>query len=284
MSDFTVNDTMAEIRYELDDREIYNDIRSEIDIMTTETVIDADPTYAWAQWHGWMQLPPDSKTYKLKREAKLHTPIKWKLEDHYANYTYLVNQEASYYDYTIKLVTTSDPAIVWVEAKNTGSKTCYLHFTTTYKYVATEGATHEEIYSQLLQVRATDSTSIQKYGRRVMNLTWAEGTERKAMQSLVNYHLARYKDPVARLMATIKGSTDALRTQIITREISDLITVVCTNLGLNADCFINSISISDSPVGIPACVWGLEIQRAYELLTLFLLDTSELDGSHILAS
>ncbi len=45
MSDFTVNDTMAEIRYEIDEREIYNDIRSAIGIMITETVADADATY-----------------------------------------------------------------------------------------------------------------------------------------------------------------------------------------------------------------------------------------------
>ena len=104
------------------------------------------------------------------------------------------------------------------------------------------------------------------------------------MQALVDHYLARYQQPVARLRAPIKGTTDVLRTQIITREISDLVTVVCTELGLNADCYINAISIKDDAVGIPVCKWELELQRAYEALTLFTLDTSELDGPDILGS
>ena len=280
MSDFTVDDTMAEIRYELDDREIYNDIRSEIGVLESETIVDVDSTYSWKWWHRSLKLSPGQQVV-VKYEGWSNA-ISWKLGSYQHAATMPYETTESYYDYSVKLSSSGDSATVTV--KNTGNSYCKVWYSVAFKYKTADEVTHEEQTPNLLTVRATDSTSITEYGRRVMNLTWAEGTEESAMQTLVDHALARYKDPVARINSTIKGSTDALRTQIITREISDLITVVCTNLGLNADCFINSISINDNPTGIPVCTWGLEIQRAYELLTLFKLDTSELDGAHVLGS
>ena len=153
-----------------------------------------------------------------------------------------------------------------------------------YKYLAAERITHEVMVPLLLTVRATDTTSIQKYGRRVMNLTWSEGTPQDAMQAVVDFYLLRHKEPVPRLQGTIKGTTDTLRTQIITTEISDTLTIVCAELGLSADFFVNAISINDDPTGIPVCRWGLEGKRDYEILRIFTLDTSELGGPDILGS
>ena len=115
-----------------------------------------------------------------------------------------------------------------------------------------------------------------------MNLTWTEGTSQSAMQVLVDYYLAKHKDPYARLRATLQGKTNALMTQFITREISDLVTVVCTRLEINADYFINSIAFDDGPVGIPTCTWILEAQRTEEALSIFTIGTSALDGAHVL--
>jgi len=280
MSDFTLDDTMAEIRYELDDREIYNDIRSEIGILTTETVVDADATYSWRVYARRMEIPATSQPYSRVFSTNIPNPISWKIGTHHAEDV----DGKSYYDYKIKLLDSDDSRVKAVEVTNTGSKTMRIYFEVKVKYKTSDKITHEESVASTLTVRATSSSSIRKYGRRVMNLTWTEGTSEKDMKSLANHYIDRYAEPVPRLIATIKGITDALRTQIITREISDLITVVCANLGLNADCFINAISISDDPTGIPVCIWELEIQRTYELLTLFKLDTSELDGPHILGS
>jgi len=279
MSDFTVDDTMAEIRYELDDREIYNDIRSEIGILETVTVVDEDVTYSWNVFSRSILVSPPYPHITMFKTG-LADPLGWKISRHSA----IDMDGKAYYAYNIKILSTDDDRVIGVEITNTGSKTMRISFAVKVKYKSGEQETHEETVINALAVRATDATSIQEYGRRVMNLTWSEGTEEGDMQGLVDSYIIRYKDPIARIMVALKGSTDTLRTQIITREISDLITVVCTNLGLNADCFINSISIRDDPTGIPVCTWGLEIQRAYELLTLFLLDTSELDGAHILGS
>ena len=285
MSDFTVDDTMAEIRYEVDDREIYNDVRSETMVTSSETIVDStDTDYSW-KWRGLRRkIPADSHVYSYLYNAWHPNPTEWKLSDTIYAYRYDGDHQVDYYEYAIRMEVASDlkSAIIYIE--NCGIFTMWIRTKVGYRYENTTVITHEEMVSTTYQVRAYDAASVQKYGRRVMNLTWSEGTEESAMQALVNYHLARYKDPIAKLRITLKGSTDALRTQIITREISDLITVVCTNLGLNADGFINSISITSDPHGMPLCRWELEIQRTYELLTLFVLDTSELDGAHILGS
>jgi hypothetical protein len=82
---------------------------------------------------------------------------------------------------------------------------------------------------------------------------------------------------------TIIGKTDALIEEIYTRDISDLITVINTSLGLNADFYINKMDIYHDPFGLPTAEWTLEYQRTNETYTLFTLDTSELDGTHVLA-
>ncbi len=117
-----------------------------------------------------------------------------------------------------------------------------------------------------------------------MNLTWAEGTEEDAMQTLCDHYLTKHEEPLPRLRVRIKGTTDTLQTQIFTREISDLLTIVQDNLDINDDYYIDSITIQDGPADIPSCLWIVEKQRTEEALTLFLIGTSELDGPHVLGS
>lgn len=287
MSVFTLTNKSARIRYELGEREIYNDIRSDIGILKTQTVVDADPTYEWKWWQRLQKTEPSGVYVKLFK-ASVTSPIVWEVYAHSGTEVTSVYPAGiavgPYYDYAINLVTSSDLRVATVKIENTGTKHANIRYSVRYKYLATERITHEEFASDVLTVRATDETSIGKYGRRVMNLTWTEGTDETVMQSLVDHYLLRYKEPVARVKALVKGTTDTLRTQIYTREFSDLLTVICDELGLNADFYLDTISLRDSLVGIPECTWGLEQIRSYEESTLFVLDTSELDGLHILGS
>lgn len=291
MSDFTINDTMAELRYELDEREIYNDIRSDIGVLQTEVIIDADPTYAW--YHITVERRvPAGWTYFYTFPRRHDSASDWEIVEHSAWYSDVDANHLPYFDYSISAL--KDIFVVrdgsnWTQAKyvdieNTGSQTMYLSVHVKYKYLATEGASHEETKAVRLNVRATDSTSIAKYGRRVMNLVWQEGTSAADMQTLVDYYLARHKDPYGRVTARLIGKIDAMRTQIFTREISDLITVVCDNLGLNADHYIDSIAITDGHEGIPIGTWGLEIQRTEEALSVFTVDVSLVGSTHIIGS
>jgi len=279
------DDTVAEIRYELDDREIYNDVRSDITTVSTETVTDADPLYEWKKFGMWGVVGPDGNEWIFRLDTGILDSVTFKVTDTTARAGDTGLDRHAYYDFRVRILDTDAPAgVIWCGVTNTGSESAYIQWKVGYKYLVAEAITHDEAIPALLTVRATDQDSIQKYGRRVMNLTWAEGTPESAMQTLVDYYIERYAEPVARLICLIKGTTDALMTQIITREISDLIYITCTNLGLAANCFINSITISDDPTGIPICTWGLEINRTYELLQIFTIDSSKIDGPHIIGA
>ena len=86
MSDYTVDDSMAKIIYELSDREIYNDVRAEIGLQHSDTVIDADSTYEWRVWKiaGRLYLGGlvgDYSYYFRTFRADAQNAILWKLID-----------------------------------------------------------------------------------------------------------------------------------------------------------------------------------------------------------
>lgn len=92
-----------------------------------------------------------------------------------------------------------------------------------------------------------DSTSQGKYGIRSYQLPakWLQNTNAGA--DYVNYLISRYKDPVPVLaLSFLANKSDTAMTEALTREISDRITVVATGatteLGINDDFFIESIS------------------------------------------
>ena len=58
-------------------------------------------------------------------------------------------------------------------------------------------------------------------------------------QALVSYSIGKYKNPRAELSMAIMDQDAATLTQILSREISDRITVVNTKLGIDGDYFID---------------------------------------------
>lgn len=101
-------------------------------------------------------------------------------------------------------------------------------------------------------VAAEDATSQSAYGERTFRLAgkWLANTNKG--QDLVDYIVSRYKDPLAVVSITLVNASDALLTEILTRKISDLITIVATSsqtgpLGINETFFIEAIEhrISD---------------------------------------
>lgn len=288
MSDWTINDTMAKLDYELSERKIYNDVRSEIGIVTTETVLDQNEEYSWKKKTGGFLVSSSDIRGRRFYSSVAHDPVEWKLFSHEGLVIQRDHPEYGnpYYDYDISVVIADSNEYATVQISNNGILRAAFDYVVGYKYLSQDRITHEEQTPLVLSVRATDADSIAKYGRRVMNLTWSEGTERDQMQILVDAYLMKYKEPIGIFHAGIIGDTDIKRTQIYTREISDIITVVCSRLGANVDCYINGITIRDNdPVnGLPICEWILEVQRPNEALSLFTLDTSSLDGADILAA
>lgn len=284
MSDFTIDDNTpgAVVRYIIDEREIFNDIRSEIGIISAVTEIQ-DATYSWRYWTQWWGIAPgESHTFMFTSNVAF--PYEWKLKSHGAWYIDPSLRKISYYEYAILLIPTEVARTVAVAVTNTGDQAIRITVTAGYRFLSAEKVAIETLMPVTLTARAYDEDSIKKYGRRVYNLTWTEGTNESDMEDLVRNYLARYKEPIARLPVKLVGVTDAIRTQIITREISDRITVNYTNLGFNDDCFIDSIQIKDSYVGMPVCNWGLTAMRDKEKLSLFLIGSSTIGGPDILGS
>lgn len=279
----TFDDTMADIIYELDDREIFNDIRSQLDYTETETVVDAeeDREYAWSVQNAGKYLDPGQSREGTLAVSSGRIATRWEIQWHGA--TTGPPHYDDYYDYTVVLSDKTDTTCV-VTFKNTGSLYAQVgaHVAYRYLYSTTPEASHEETVFRTLMVRATDPTSIKKYGRRVMNLTWPMGATQEQSQSLVNSYANRYSEPIARVKMTLKGSDDTLRVQILTRKISEKITVISSDLGLNSDFFINNIDFSDNPDELIRLVWILEEVRASEAAGIFMIDTDSIDGPKLI--
>ena len=104
MANHTVDNTMANLTYEISEREIYNDVRSEIGVSTSETVIDADPTYSWKVWHKYSGLPAPGYTIYRYFTATVATPLDWKVQNVSVNDW----DWNPYYDYEYSLEDTDD--------------------------------------------------------------------------------------------------------------------------------------------------------------------------------
>ena len=269
MATYTIDNSMFDLVCELSEREIYNDIRAEIGVTTSETIVDADTAYSWRYWDRQAALPAPGYTTFRYFTASMQDVSVWQLTSVSAH-SY---DMTPYYDYEITLIDTDDDLTKAVEIKNTGTGGYAIRFTVRYKYLSAEEITHEEFAYNTLQVRATDDTSISKYGRRVMNLQWPQGTEATDMQGIVDSDNERYKEPYARLILTMKGEDATKQAIIYGAEISDTMTVTCDKLGLTAtDYFIDSIDINDN-VNIPTARFELVAERTVESTGYFVIDT-----------
>lgn len=279
MADYTLNDTMADIRYELDDRYIYNDIRSSIGTTKTETVVDADPLYEWRLWQEYHSLPPPGGTTFRYFTASVATPLTWTpLAWRLRAVTCYDYSFVPYSGFQINLIDTNDDNTKAVEIKNTGSSGGSIKYIVEYKKLVTDAVTHEESVLSTLTVRAFDAVSIAQYGRRTMNLIWPVGATEQQMQTIVDRYLDKHKDPAARLIAVLKGTDDAKRLIIFGCEISDDVAVVSALLGLNDEFYIDSIAIAGTVDGYPVCTLGLTDKYATEERSIFIIDTSFIDG------
>lgn len=310
MSLYTFTDSMAEISLEVSEREIYNDIRSEVTISGLNTIIDQELEYAWEILSsGIINLyPPGSPFFGNGSETITLTPtypvIKWNTPHIHGLWGAALMDDQS--DCTAWGGAWEDPpgycnfagrlnlATVYVHSRTETSIellvvsslpwwiTCKVEVECKYLYQPEES--HTESWVKTVKIRRQDSDSIKKYGRRVMNLVWPLGQSKADMEATIEAYLDRHKEPMPIINMKVQGRTDALIEQIFTRKISDCVTVENTAMGMPAlDFFINSASISQDTGDLLEVNWGLEQARDNELVVLFYLDVSTLDGTHVLA-
>jgi hypothetical protein len=275
MADYTINDAMADIRLEYDDRFIYNDVRSSIGTTSTETVVDADPTYEWRLWQEYHSLPPSGETTFRYFKATVADPIAWRLRDVTCyDYSYV-----PYSGFQIDLIATNEDNTKAVQLTNTGSGSGTIKYIVEYKILAADAVTHEETTYSTLTVRAYDETSILKYGRRTMNLIWPVGATEQQMQGIVDRYCEKHKDPAMRATVVMKGKDDTSRAIIFGCEVSEDVSLVCADLGLNDAFYIDSIDIAGTPDGIPVCTLGLTDKYATETHSIFIVGTSKVGSA-----
>jgi hypothetical protein len=300
MSVATFDNTMKYITLEFDDREIYNDIRSQIDITATTVVTDSPEQYANKDAFDMKEgiVPPSgSTTITLHPSAGdiAETWISQSAEGYHILGVWNPNADppelawgnqagiwhVEVFSLQVTVNSSSSDFIDLTLTNTTSYEIAGVAATAIYRYLSMDAATHEETGTKTLTVRELDETSKKLFGRRVMNLVWPLGQTQEQTVSLAQAYKARLKDPVPRLSMTVQGKTDDLITQIFTRKISDLITVINTDLGLNADCYINAINIYHDPFGLLTAEWTLEIQRTMESVVIFKISTASYNGSAI---
>jgi len=158
-----------------------------------------------------------------------------------------------------------------------------------YKYLAQEaiaGPVTIHTETRTLRVRATNVASIRKYGRRVMDLVWPLGITQVTMQSIVDSYCERYCEPVSFAAMTLEGSTDARITSILDMDIDDKHRIIHPGLSMDQEFFVNSVNVmfNREGTGLLTGTFSLEEVRAMEETMFFILDVSQLDGAHVLAS
>ena len=283
MATHTIDNTMKSFSYEVSDREIYNDIRSETSISITETVVDEDADYKWRSWTRSSSMPAPGYTTFKHFDASMPNPILWQLKDVSAK----DSDGNPYYNYEISLIDNNRGESKSVEIKNTGSLNgCTIKFKVRYKYLAAEEITSEVTVNSTLTSRAFDETTILKYGRRVMNLTWPQGSTDEVVQGLCDSNKERYKEPYAYATLKLEGDSAAKRAIIYAAEISDIMVVTDDDSYMPATSFyIESIDIDIdiNRVNTPIANFGLVALRAAESTGYFTIDTDSIDGDKLIA-
>jgi len=318
MSTFNATD-LNQFTLEISDRDIYNDIRSETDV-TTETEVQGDGT---PEAHQEIEVPRDGniKVVVAANSSELvtftvetgHTDITWlSAEISYATRTK---------EYGLSEVDCEAEDGTWYEPYGEEPSCCYypdiagtisIRFTVRGRTTATarvtnpydyeirakpiaiyqhlvqeaiEGAVTIETHTRTLTIRSTDATSIRKYGRRVMNLVWPMGQSEEQAQSLIDAYKDRYSEPVSLASMVLEGSTDAKITQILDMDIDDKHQIIHPGLDMDQEFFVNNIGITlnREGTGILTGTFGLEQVRAMEETTFFIINTSLIGGTHVIA-
>lgn len=284
MSVATFDDTMATLVCEIDDRKIYNDIRSQIDVTVTEVITD-EPIAVVAtgsnviHYELWKLTAGETRDFHLSAVYS-HRPVTWGVVEAVGRPFYPVGDP---FGMTVTILD-SDTESIYLRIVNDETITIIVDLSVAYTYQYISGyseQSHEETNIKTITVRTTDETSVSKYGRRVMNLTWPLGQTQQQMESLIAGYLELYKDPRPYLYMTVLGTTDALIVDIFTIKVSDRVTIINSGLGINEDFFVNSINISKDSDSLLIGNYVLEEIPTMQSESIFTWDTSEWDGPDI---
>ena len=221
----TFDNTMANISYSLNPRNVFNIVKATV------------------------------TPFELQAEAEL-----WRLEEtpsipvgetvtYWGESDYLVDAWVTPVittDYTatgtISVVTTKFAKTIKLDIENTDS------VPVTITLLKARGTWYDNLTKVTRKAEDTDSQTA--YQKRTLEIGGQYMDDTDQAQDLVDYAIGKYKDPRAELSMTITNQDSATLTQILSREISDRITVVNTKLGVNGHYFIDYMEHDISMSGL----------------------------------
>ena len=269
--------TEGRLILKLSEREIYNDIRAQIDVSLTTVVPDGEAVYdngfvyyfigSLVSWYPPVETDlgaseTRSVTLSLSDWPLRYTKAYGKTELTWTSATGLAFDAASNMTPLPVSITAYDADSITFEVTNPNSSVAQADcmITLNYSCLALGATFHSENNTSTLSVLTSNPDSIQKYGRRVMDLVWPQGQTQADTIALAEAYASKYSEPVPTATYTIQGKNAELVEQIFMRRISDLITIVQADIGLSADFFIDSVNISNSQ-GMANATWGLVMAR-----------------------
>ncbi len=230
-SSATLTNTMIDLDYDLNDRDIYNEIEISAEYQTSTAYATQTPD-------------TDTATATLTRSVFEASPT--------AYHTILRTAEG------ITALSWSNPTTTnnhfSVAISSTGSNWCKVAF----QYTATPFSPHTEtitinvdythgswvyastVETHTIKVTAEDTTSQTAYGKRtkVIDLPFKLDAQQLA-QSLADYYLNYYKQPTPTIKVTLINKSEAILTQQLERTISDMVRIVNTEMGMDTYWYIN---------------------------------------------
>ena len=305
MAIFNANQ-LRDFTLEISDREIYNDIRAECDvteILTVRPNATPDLFLPFTASTGSQLIEANSEAELTATADEDHSEIVWGsiVEYSFAPETILgwgqgaCEQLGGDWWYSTSLGTSlcmlpqslvqSD--VEW-KIVSRDETTCTIRVTNDSDYllrglwkVSYIALTPETRY---IKLRSINQDSIDKYGRRAMDLVWPMGITPNAMQSLIDNYCERYCEPVCLASMTLEGETDTKIDQILNMRIDDKHEIIHTGLDMDEEFFVININglFNREGTGILTGTFGLEQIRDMEKTTLFTLDVSQLDSAHVL--
>jgi len=125
-------------------------------------------------------------------------------------------------------------------------------------------------------IKDWDNTSITDYGKRELPITLPYYVNVLLMQNYAAYILSIRKDPHLRYAVTIVGSSSTLVEQIITREISDRVTLQNSDFSIDADFYIDKMEVEWQRGGLLKAKWVISkaVDEEYWIVGVSQLGTS----------
>jgi hypothetical protein len=229
-SQATFDNTMSNIEYSLNPKNVYNQIKVtvtpwELQSLTTLWTLDETPSIPAGESRDWW-ADASASGQSVFVDA-------WTTLVATTDYTANSQSDGGGTDMTSDIAVTLSKLAktMKITLTNNGAIPAYITL------LQARGTYYDDLTKVTL--KAEDSTSQTAYQKRTFELDGKYMTDADKAQDYVTYAIGKYKNPRAELSMSAMNQDSTILAKILALEISDRITVVNTTLGLNDDYFID---------------------------------------------